>query len=170
MSPEEIKQIKKGIFLTAAYYNRDLNDEVIQMMAEDLADLPFVKVSDAFLKYRRDPKNRTMPLPAQIRGIVEPTVTSDSAARDVVEKIKIAIRDFGYTNANLAKEYIGPAGWNIVRGMGGWQSVCESDFIHNSAMIAQARNRASDLNAIGEYESEQDQINWENKPNLIGGG
>lgn len=171
MSAEEIKELKKGIAITASYYGRDLLPEAIQFMADDLADLPFEKVSQAYLKYRRDPKNRTMPLPAQIRAIADPVLTAEVESRDVIEKIKIAISKFGYMRGAEARAFVGEIGWRIVQGLGGWQRVCESNFIHNSALIAQARSRGEDLinfqgqiisdNLLAYEPDEQEQIGYE---------
>lgn len=145
MTDAELKELKKGITLTASYYGRELKPEVIAMMAEDLSNLPFAKVSQAYLTYRRDPKNRTMPLPAQIRAIVDPQPTPEAEGREAVERIKLAIAKFGWPQGEAARAFIGEVGWRIVEGMGGWMRVCESDFIHNPGLIAQARNRAEDL-------------------------
>lgn len=150
MTPEEIKELKKGIAITASFYGRDLLPEAIQMMADDLADLPFADVSRAYFTYRRDPKNRAMPLPAQIRAIVDPVPDAEAEGREAVELIKVAIRDFGYTQGEAAKEFMGPVAWAIVQGAGGWMSICQSDFIHNPGLIAQARKRAEDLINYGE--------------------
>lgn len=145
MNEQEQKELKKGILLTASYYGRDLSSEVVVMMADDLSDLPFSKLSIAFEDYRRNPKNRTFPLPAQIREMIEPASDPQSQSRELVDRIKIAIRDFGWNQAEEARSYLGPLAWQVVRGMGGWSSVCESDFIFNPGLIAQARNRAEDL-------------------------
>lgn len=149
MTEAEFKELKKGIALTASYYGKDLKPEVIQMMAEDLKDLPFVKISEAYRGYRTDPKNRAMPLPAQIRALVAPAPTSDAQAREIVERIKEAISKFGYADGAGARKYIGELGWKIVQGLGGWTKLCESDFLYNSSLIAQARNRAEDLINFG---------------------
>lgn len=149
MNIDQLKELKLGIIQTAVYYNRDLTPGVLTMMVEDLSDLDFDAVSDAYLKYRRSPKNKTFPLPAQIRELVEPVADDESEARDAVEKIKLAISKFGYPHGTLAKDFIGEIGWSIVNGLGGWLSVCESDFTYNPAMIAQARTRAMDLVKFG---------------------
>ncbi len=145
MTEVELKELKKGITLTASYYGRELKPEVIGMMAEDLRDLPFENVSAAYLAYRRDPKNRSMPLPAQIREIVDPTPDPEAEGREAVERIKIAIAKFGWPQAAAARAFIGEIGWRIVEGMGGWMRVCESDITFNPGLLAQARKRAEDL-------------------------
>ena len=150
MTADELKELKKGIAITASYFGRDLLPEAIQLMAEDLSDLPFEKISQAFLRYRRDPKNRAMPLPAQIRAIVDPKPDPESEGREIIERVVIAITKFGYTQFQAAMEFIGPVGKRIADAHGGWTALCESNFIHNPAMIAQARTRATDLIKYGD--------------------
>ena len=149
MNHSEITELKKGIILTAQYYGRELKDAVIGMMADDLSDLDFQKVSAAFLSYRRNPKNKFFPLPAQIRELVLPEVTAQAQARNEIDNIKKAIRDYGYSNSTEARLFLGPVAWAIVQGNGGWLRICQSDFIFNPALIAQARTRAEDIIQFG---------------------
>lgn len=150
MTAEEIKELKKGIAITASYYGRDLLSEAIQFMAEDLSDLPFAKVSEAYLRYRRDPKNRTMPLPAQIRAIVQPTPDPEAEARAILDRIITAVNKFGWPQGEQARAFIGELGWRVVQFNGGWTELCQSNFIHNPGLLAQARNRAEDLIKYGD--------------------
>lgn len=144
MNVDEIKELKKGIVLTAKYYGRDLPGEVVAMMADDLSDLEFSSVLSAYLAYRRDPKNRAMPLPAQIREIICPVVSPNAEARELVERIKFAITKFGYASGKLAHEYIGDIGWRSVQRSGGWHALCESDFLFNPSRQAQTRDSLID--------------------------
>lgn len=137
--------VKEMILLTAIYYSKTVPDAVLEMYAEDLADLPVDRVLEAYKIYRRNPANKFFPLPAQIREIIAPTVSAKSEARESVERIKQAITKFGYCNLNEARMYIGPVGWKLVQGLGGWTAVCESNFIVNSNLIAQAINRGEDI-------------------------
>lgn len=149
MTADEIKELKKGILLTAKYYGRDLPGEVITMMADDLSDLGFSDVLNAYTLYRRDPKNRSMPLPAQIREIIQPVVNPTAQAREIVERIKHAITKFGYASGLEAHRYIGDIGWNVVRRSGGWHAVCESDIFSNSSRQAQMRDSIADQITYG---------------------
>ncbi len=150
MTADEIKELKKGIFMTAKYYGRDLPGEVLSMMADDLADLGFSAVSNAYLVYRRNPKNKTMPLPAQIRDLIAPTVTPISSARAIVGRICEAIPKFGYVRSQEARVFIGEIGWDCVRRAGGWSMLCESDILSNPGRQAQMRDSMSDQVQYGE--------------------
>lgn len=169
MNDQEIRELKKGIVLTAAYYGRDLKPEVVAMMADDLKDLEFKKVSEAYRTYRLDEKNRTMPMPAQIRAIVKPSISPESEARAIVDRIKFAISKFGYMQSEAAKEFIGSIGWNAVRAQGGWFNVCSSDFVTNTAMIAQIRQSTLDQVQHGEtkFGSNLIQLEPRKSPELI---
>lgn len=137
--------VKETILLTATYYRVPISEPVLEMYVEDLSEYSPALVAEAYKTYRKNHKNKFFPLPAQIIDILNPTVSADAEARDAVEKIKTAIRDFGYTRLMEAKQFMGPVAWEIVRSNGGWTSICESDFIHNPAALAQARNRAEDI-------------------------
>lgn len=145
MNSEERAKLARLITATAMYYQRPITTEVISMMADDLDDLNFESVSEGYLKYRRNPKNKFFPLPAQIRDIVAPEETTESGAREQIALIKLAIEKFGWPEPLKAEEFMGPIAWQIVKEHGGWQRMCESNFFHNSGLLAQARNRAEDL-------------------------
>lgn len=137
--------VKETILLTATYYRVAISEPVLEMYVEDLSEWNPQLVAEAYKIYRKNHKNKFFPLPAQIIEILNPETSPDAAARDAVEKIKTAIRDFGYSRLMEAKQFMGPVAWEIVRSNGGWTAVCESDFIFNPAALAQARNRAEDI-------------------------
>lgn len=124
MSTEELVKVAQAFALTAAYYRVKIEDQVLKMYAEDVSDLDFNEVIVALGSYRRDPKNRQMPLPAQIRDIVEPEPTPESGGRDVASSIQCAIVKYGYSNEGLARQFIGPQGWDVVQRWGGWSHLC----------------------------------------------
>lgn len=149
MNDAELKELKKLIFNTTKYYGREINPEVITMMADDLSDLSFSDVLNAYTLYRRDPKNKSMPLPAQIRDLISPTLTPIAQAREILERIKYAITKFGYASGLEAHRYIGDIGWNVVRRSGGWHAICESDIFSNSSRQAQMRDSIADQITYG---------------------
>lgn len=117
-------KIGKVIAYTAEYYCRDLKREVISMMVDDLIDLNLNEILKAYGEYRRDPKNRTMPLPAQIRAMLEPSLDPEQLARETTSRIIEGVSKFGYTWPQEAKEFIGEIGWSVVNAYGGWQNFC----------------------------------------------
>lgn len=134
--------VKETIILTAMYYDKTMSEELLAMFAADLADLPAAKVVEAYQTYRRDPKNRTFPLPAQIREIVSPTASPESIARDSAARIPEAIRLFGYNWPDKARKHIGEPGWVAVQRFGGWEHVCQHHGTSNmNALTFQAQAR-----------------------------
>lgn len=133
--------VKEVIALTAVYYGQQLPDPVLLMQADDLKDLPSEEVIKAYQTYRRNPKNVRMPLPAQIRAIVQPEVDPDFAAREIADRIVGAVPKYGWPNGKDARLYIGEVGWSYVQRLGGWSWICESmgSTINPDSFKAQAR-------------------------------
>lgn len=143
MTQQEGLKVAQAFALTAAYYRVRIDDQILKMYAEDVADLPFDDVIKALGAYRRNPKNRQMPLPAHIREIIEPVETPESKAREIASKISGAVVKFGQPNENLAREYIGETGWAIVARRGGWSHICST--ADSSQLYSQIRDHAFDV-------------------------
>lgn len=124
MTQQEKQEIKKAWVLLSAYYQVQLRDEVIAMYAEDVADLPFENIMNAFHDYRKNPKHTRCPIPAQIRAIVSPAEDDDSMAKEAAARIIAAVSKHGRMRPKEASEYIGELGWLCVQKQGGWWSVC----------------------------------------------
>lgn len=121
-----LPEIKALIIATSAYFGQRLDDIVVTMYAEDLADLPVAEIQRALLALRRDPKTTRFPLPATIRDRIAPAPTEENDAAEAAARIAGAARRFGYTNPERAREFIGELGWRVVQLDGGWQNVCET--------------------------------------------
>jgi hypothetical protein len=139
------QQLAKTIKATATYYGRSLEPEVLTMMCDDLADLDAGKCMQAYANYRRNPRNKTFPLPAQIRELVNPEqfVSAEAKAREIAARIVGAIPKYGWNNGREAQVYIGPEGWAAVQRAGGWQYLCENVGvgIHATTLQAQLRDQ-----------------------------
>ncbi len=122
------QQLAKTIKATATYYGRTLDPEVLSVMCDDLSDLDMGKCIDAYSNYRRNPRNRTFPLPAQIRELVNPEefIDAQTLAREIASRIVGAIPKFGWCNAREAEAFIGEQGWSAVTRAGGWRYLCEN--------------------------------------------
>lgn len=142
-----MSRIKEIIIMTASYYGKPISEAVLEMYVEDLDGLDPDLVIRAYKAYRRDPKNRQMPLPAQIRDMIEPQETPEAAARDLASKISGAIVKFGHPKENLARNYIGEKGWAIVQRWGGWSYLCANHgtVIDPGQFYAQIRDHAVDV-------------------------
>ncbi len=137
-------RIKKAIIMAAEYYGRQLSETVLAMYAEDLADLDPAKVCDGYVQYRRNPANKTFPLPATIRELVNPDefVAVETQAREIAARIIGGIPKFGWANPKEAQAYIGHEGWALVARYGGWRHLCETTTAKQAPMIqAQMRDQ-----------------------------
>lgn len=141
-APDLRKSLAKTIHATAIYYNRNLEPEVLTMMCDDLEDLDASSCIDAYSRWRKNPANKTFPLPAQIRELVAPEqfVAVETQAREIAARIMGSIPKFGYANPKEAQAFIGPEGWECVCRAGGWRHLCES-VTTKQAPIMQAQFR-----------------------------
>lgn len=147
MTQEEMRQLKLLILSTVAYYGHSIQDDVLAMYVEDLADLPLPEVADALRAVRRDPKTTRFPLPALIRDRISPAETPDADARDAAARIVSAISSCGWNNPTRAKQMIGELGWYVVTMAGGWLTVCET-LTHDNVGQLQAQWRELALSSI----------------------
>jgi hypothetical protein len=141
MTAAENVQLRGLWAMYAAYYQRQLSDAVLIMYADDLSDLDFSKVRDSLENYRRNPKNKFLPLPAMIRETLDPQVDPDSAAREVAALITGAIVKYGWINPILAREAISEIGWQIVERQGGWMHLCQNHGVTIDPTTFQAQIR-----------------------------
>lgn len=123
---DERAALKALIVMTSAYYGQRLDDTVVEMYAEDLADLPLDAVRRALVEARRDPKQRTFPLPAVIRDKIQPFDNADADAKEAAGRIVAAVSRFGWNNVARAREYVGELGWAVVERQGGWETLCRT--------------------------------------------
>lgn len=151
MTIEEKANVTQLLAILAAYYRQKLEDEVLVMYAEDLLDLDYKEVVSAISAYRRNPKNRMMPLPAQIREVLTPVVDPEAMAREIAGRCVEAISKFGWPQPEKAHAYIGDEGWSVIQSNGGWTYFCEQHGveINSGQFFAQARDRVRDQIAFG---------------------
>lgn len=144
MTAVDIQKLTQTFALYAAYYRAKFEDEILRMYAEDLSDLDYPAVNRALETYRRDPRNKTMPMPSQIREKLTPQVDHESVAREIAARIGGAITKFGWASSDRAREYIGEIGWRIVETRGGWTNLCQNHgvTIDPTAFEAQVREQA----------------------------
>jgi hypothetical protein len=141
------QRIKEIIILTASYFRQTISAPVLEMYVDDLIDLPADRVINAYKTFRRDPKNKTCPLPSQIRDIVMPAKTPESSARDDAARIQQAIVKYGYSNPLEAESFLGSKVWAVVQSFGGWNYICTNHGVNidPTTFYAQARERLGDV-------------------------
>lgn len=126
MNPQEQKQLKIMYLQLSAYYGRQIQDFVFDMYVQDLSDLSLEQVKNGMDSYRRNPKNRSMPLPGDIRASSDPSSDPDANARESASRIVAAVSKYGYNNPTEAEKFIGELGWHVVKRYGGWMYICEN--------------------------------------------
>lgn len=104
------QSLKETIALTAAYYQQTISDAVLRMYCDDLADLPASNVISAYTAYRKNPKNRRMPMPAEIRAIANPSENRDYQIQLITDRMFAAIRTHGEDWANGYVSVFSPTG------------------------------------------------------------
>lgn len=123
---------------------RPLSRGAVSLMLDSVSELPPEKVFGALETWLKENKQLRYPLPAEIRDMCGVgKISIDAEARESASRICSAIRNFGYTNAERAKEYIGDLGWRVVERNGGWTTLCESVMDDQIGIFqAQARDLA----------------------------
>lgn len=143
MNDDKLKALKKTVALTWAYYKHDeIPPAVLQMYVADLSGHDPILVCKAYEKWRREPNNRTMPLPADIIAILSPKLSDDAASREAASRVIGAVSKFGQYQGDKARHYIGELGWEAMKRMfGGWSSLCGELTLKQTPMIqAQLRD------------------------------
>lgn len=132
MTAQEMQTLKEALVITAEICGRQLSDLAIKAIAEDLGRLPFEETLSALSKLRRKGK---FPTVAEIEAIAAPTLDPIDDAREVSSLIVYAVSRHGWCNPEKAREHIGDVGWEIVKRLGGWASLCETMNTRNQSYL-----------------------------------
>lgn len=141
MTFEERKKAAKAMAAFAKMYGRDLDQDTLSLILDKLADLSFDDFMMAIVVYSDDPRNKTFPVPAQLKAIVLQRKDPRTEAIEASARIVSAVSSCGWTNPNSAKQYIGELGWRCVQMIGGWQYVCENLGVNINVSTFQAQMR-----------------------------
>lgn len=124
---EKRAQIAGMLVKLAEYYGRTLTQNQVTMYVEDLVGQDIGQIHAAIFAYRKDPRNKTFPLPSQLEQIIHAPlqVSDDAHAVEAAARIMGAVRSIGPYAPKHAERAIGELGWYVVERMGGWFGVCE---------------------------------------------
>lgn len=166
MNNNEKLEVSKLWFATAKFYDKVLDQDMLNLLTSDVNDLNAQDVINALNLYRKDKKNKFWPKSSDVRELIIPSFSEESIGRDTSAKIIAAIPRYGYNNAIEARSFIGEFGWNIVKRLGGWSFLCENVglTINNSALAAQIRDLASDHAMHGSSAIDNKILNLHNEP------
>lgn len=147
MNYNEQNEIAILLSTLSEYYGRQMARPVVMMMVEDLMEYSVDQIKMAVKKYRQDKNNTTFPIPAKLIAIMNPQTSEGSESIVAATEIINAITNFGWSNAEQAKDYLGELSWRIVETMGGWTYLCENmgSKIQIGTFQAQARDLAKSL-------------------------
>jgi len=148
MSPQDKTVLRKAYVALSAYYRTQIPDGTIDMYVEDLESFELMPVLNAISKYRKDFRNRNVPLPAHIAALINPEPTSRDLAEITLDKVMNAIRCFGYMGSADARATVGEVAWRIIQRMGGWYAVCTDPNFNPGVFRAQFLNSAESLHRI----------------------
>ena len=125
--PQPVAAVAVAFAVAAEYFQRPVSDVVARMYAADVADLPSAAVLRAMQELRREPKRRTLPLPAEVRAQVMRHTQGNgpAVAEQVAARIAGAVSRFGYTGAARARQYMGEVGWEACEELGGYVALCQ---------------------------------------------
>lgn len=141
MNQNERNQLGLTLNALCNYYSRPANPQTIAMMVDDLSDFSLGEVMNSIKVYRRNPKNRVFPLPAQLIEIIRPQENTRNEAVEAAARIVEAVSKFGYSNPSEAKMFVGDLGWRVVERNGGWLYVCENLGVNLNVNSFQAQAR-----------------------------
>lgn len=157
-----IQNKKSLVVKLAAYYEKTLSDEQIQMYSAQLEEyLTDEECSIACKKYIDNSANEFFPRPiSKLIAIIKKPISIEDDSLDLVTRITDSVSKYGWIGFNEAQAYIGPRGWEVVRRIGGWQYLCQElgVSIQLTTFQAQARETLKSLTRISEVKKDNLQI------------
>jgi hypothetical protein len=132
MNDQNRKEAKLLWLQLSAFYQVKLEPFVFDMYLDDIADagLNYGELVHAMKLYRRNPKNRRPPLPADLIDLIKPAISDDAQARDTAARIVGAVKKFGNPPGERWlpewRTYVGEIGLLAIQRRGGWAALCES--------------------------------------------
>jgi hypothetical protein len=144
MNNEQKLKLAEMLLARAEIAGKTLSKPAVAMMIEDLADLPFERVYATLQAWGRT--SSEFPHPAKIREKLMPAENDLDDGRDIASKVIGAVAKFGSYQAQNAKDYIGEIGWECVKRMGGWATLCSEVTEENKGItFAQIRDLSMTL-------------------------
>jgi hypothetical protein len=144
MTNEQKMKLAEMLFIRAEIAGRTLSKGAVQLMIEDLADLPFEAVARVLRDWGK--VSAEFPHPAKVREKLKPQTDDSDDGRDIASRVIGAVGRFGSYQPEAARVAIGEIGWECVNRMGGWRTLCaELTEQTKGIMFAQLRDLAVTL-------------------------
>jgi len=142
MQDVNTQAIKAHYAKLSRYYGYQIDEYMIRAYAADLEDFDQRDVERALNHMRMDPARRRLPLPGEVRHFLRPKLSRDAEAQEIVSRIFANLGPVGRNNTEKAQAVLGPVAWEVVKRMGGWALLCNSDERDRNIQYAQAREQA----------------------------
>lgn len=124
MNAEKLRELKKLLIGLGQYRQMDMTGLPLDAYAEDLIDLELEKIGYAIKAIRTTIDYKPF---AALVGLIRQKVLGNEKdeALEAANRILQAMSNFGWTNPEAAREFIGELGWRVVQREGGWLALCE---------------------------------------------
>ena len=134
---------KKALVKLAAYYEKILTDEQIEIYSKQLFEyLTIEQLSKACKVYIDNPKNEFFPRPiSKLIAIVSNPYESIDFAVEISSRVIESVSKFGWTGEFKARQHVGDHGWLAIERLGGWQYLCENLGVTLNLTTTQAQIR-----------------------------
>lgn len=128
-------------------YGRELPRTALKIMLDSVADLPAKEIIIALEEWSKNSKINRHPLPGEVRDILKKELSPDAKANEAANRIRMAISNYGWPDADGARRFIGELGWSVVLRFGGWGYICENHGLELNPLTfhAQARDSAKSI-------------------------
>lgn len=149
MTQAERNQLAQQWILTAKYFDKVLDYDLVKMLVDDVCHHKAEDVSNALRIYRKG-NSRAWPRSSDIIAILEPKRDDTALAIEAAGRCVQAVKKFGWTNPEGAREFIGEMGWLAVVRYGGWKHICENlgSKIDQTSFVAQVRDLCKSNNSF----------------------
>lgn len=136
-----MREIKKIVVELAEIYGVNMSEIRLNAYVRPLAKLREDQLIKARDRIVGNPKITRMPLPAQIIEAANPAANPRAKAIESLDRIKSAIRKFGWPQAGKAKEFLSEQEWRFIERRGGWGELCGNPSLNINDPSAYAQMR-----------------------------
>lgn len=150
MNDETTKAKKQVIISLSELYGIKMTKLRLDAYLFALEELTAKEIKTAFEKLLKDPSMTRMPLPAQILQTARPTKDPKTAAIESMDRIREAVKRYGWAQPSKAMDYLSDQEWSFVCRRGGWEQLCGNpeNNINDPIIYAQMRDALASENVM----------------------
>lgn len=126
----------------AEFYGEPLTETRLKMYLQILKPFSLAEVKAGCQKCMENSKIYRMPLPAVMIEAIRGQRDPKDMALESLDRIRNAIRVYGWQQSEKAKEYLSDDEWSFVCRRGGWQRLCSDreNNLNDTSVYAQMRD------------------------------